>query len=222
MSSVKVLEQNTLGTNNYRIYATHFDKLISYFHDIPTWINRKDNIVNMIVEIPKGYDFKLEINKDIEYNPIIHDVSKGQIRKTNIPYPFNYGAIPQTWENPHKTNSLTGMRGDSDPLDICEIGTTTYNVGDVIDVKILGVLAMIDNDETDWKVIGISTADKNFNNFKSHNDITDLIYQQLIHFFENYKDKEVKFHFNKHVLSREIACQIIDETHNDWKSEYKK
>jgi inorganic pyrophosphatase len=42
---------------------------------------------------------------------------------------------------------------------LCEIGTKLHNTGDVIQVKVLGGYAMIDEGETDWKVIGIDITD---------------------------------------------------------------
>lgn len=83
------------------------------------------------------------------------------------PFPYNYGALPQTWENPnivyHDTQAkgkiqLTNSTlfsfstyinarisiGDNDPVDLCEIGSTTLNTGDVVQVKVLGGYAMID------------------------------------------------------------------------------
>ena len=47
----------------------------------------------------------------------------------------------------------TGYPGDNDPLDVCEIGIRQIGTGQVRAVKVLGVLAMIDDDETDWKVV---------------------------------------------------------------------
>lgn len=42
----------------------------------------------------------------------------------------------------------TGYQGDNDPLDVCEIGLRIVATGDVRQVKVLGVLAMIDEGET--------------------------------------------------------------------------
>lgn len=39
--------------------------------------------------------------------------------------------------------------------------------GDVIKVKVLGILAMIDEGETDWKVIAINVEDPEANDFNS-------------------------------------------------------
>ncbi len=66
----------------------------------------------------------------------------------------NYGAFPQTWENPFKQDpwtgqffhifstpifekqfSCTGLSGDKDPLDVCEIGFSPLPTGSVVQVS---------------------------------------------------------------------------------------
>lgn len=44
-------------------------------------------------------------------------------------YIWNYGAFPQTWENPEVLDEHTGCKGDNDPLDVLEIG---YKVSIII------------------------------------------------------------------------------------------
>lgn len=53
----------------------------------------------------------------------------------------------------------TGAKGDNDPIDVCEIGQEIAHVGQVKQVKILGVMALLDEGETDWKLIAIDTLD---------------------------------------------------------------
>ena len=38
----------------------------------------------------------------------------------------NYGALPQTWENPFHQDTWTGHRGDRDPIDVCEVSSGQY------------------------------------------------------------------------------------------------
>lgn len=64
----------------------------------------------------------------------------------------NYGALPQTWEDPGHVDASTKCKGDGDPIDVCEIGQRVKQRGEVVPVKVLGILAMIDEGETDWKV----------------------------------------------------------------------
>ena len=42
--------------------------------------------------------------------------------------------------------------GDDDPIDVVEIGSKAIAMGSVVEVKPLGVIAMIDDGELDWKV----------------------------------------------------------------------
>lgn len=65
----------------------------------------------------------------------------------------------QTWEDPHHLNPNTHTPGDNDPLDACEIGRAIAKPGDVKQVKMLGVLGLLDAGETDWKVLVIDIHD---------------------------------------------------------------
>lgn len=53
----------------------------------------------------------------------------------------------------------TKAKGDNDPLDVCEIGELVGYPGQVKQVKVLGVMALLDEEETDWKVIVIDIND---------------------------------------------------------------
>jgi len=44
-------------------------------------------------------------------------------------------------------------------LDVCEIGETVGYTGQIKQVKVLGVMALLDEEETDWKVIVIDIND---------------------------------------------------------------
>eukprot|EP00494_Astrolonche_serrata_P005436 UN05452 len=68
-------------------------------------------------------------------------------------------AFPQTWENPKHIPEDTGAIGDNDPIDVIEIGSKQLHTGSVTPVKPLGILALIDDGETDWKVIAIAIED---------------------------------------------------------------
>lgn len=74
-------------------------------------------------------------------------------------YIWNYGAFPQTWEDPTQIHPETKAAGDNDPLDVCEIGEQVGYVGQVKQVKVLGIMALLDEGETDWKVIVVDVND---------------------------------------------------------------
>lgn len=55
---------------------------------------------------------------------------------------------------------MTGYVGDNDPMDIFDISSVEPgHVGEIRTVKILGGLAMIDDDKTDFKVIAVDVRD---------------------------------------------------------------
>jgi inorganic pyrophosphatase len=66
---------------------------------------------------------------------------------------------PQTWEDPNIIHPETKAKGDNDPLDVCEIGELVGYAGQIKQVKVLGVMALLDEEETDWKVIVIDVND---------------------------------------------------------------
>lgn len=69
------------------------------------------------------------------------------------------GAFPQTWEDPTSVHPDTKAKGDNDPLDVIEIGERVATVGQVKQVKVLGTMALLDEGETDWKVVTIDVND---------------------------------------------------------------
>ena len=48
--------------------------------------------------------------QDEEQNPIKQDTKKGKLRFYPYPINWNYGLLPQTWEDPsHETKDLPGI-----------------------------------------------------------------------------------------------------------------
>jgi len=209
-----------LGSPHYRVYFLRDNLPLSPFHDIPLWVDRQNRIVNMIVEIPKGTRPKLEISKGDVLNPIKQDVKNGKLRFVHDPYPFNYGAFPQTWENPSLYDERTEAKGDNDPLDVCDISSSIKKTGDVIQVKILGTYAMIDSGETDWKIIAIDVTDPEANNYNSPADVPQQKLDEVFTFLRDYKipdgNPENKFAFNSEIQDDNFALKIVDETHDEW------
>ncbi len=63
----------------HRIYLENSTgNLISPFHDIPLFASEK--VLNMIVEIPRWTNAKMEISKSDAFNPIKQDTKKGKLR----------------------------------------------------------------------------------------------------------------------------------------------
>jgi inorganic pyrophosphatase len=212
-------------TMDYKAYFFRGDKPISPFHDIPLWIDKSKRIANMVVEIPRGTQAKLEINKDEFLNPIKQDVKNGKLRYVALKYPFNYGALPQTWENPATVHPDTKAKGDNDPIDAVDLSSATGVTGQVKQVKVLGTYAMIDEGETDWKVVVIDVNDPLAKQLNTAADVQSRLGDKLKEAFEFLRDykkpdgkPENKFAFDNKLKDENFATGIVDELHNEWKT----
>ena len=147
------------GTLEWRRYIEDEDSThISYWHDLPLVAN--ENALHAFIEIPRDTRAKFEMCPTEATNPIKQDEKKGKPRFYNIDIKWNYGALPQTWEQPeHEWKGLEGYAGDDDPVDVVDISSNTVPTGSVIRCKPLAALAMIDEGEVDWKVIVINVND---------------------------------------------------------------
>ncbi|KAJ5813525.1 inorganic pyrophosphatase [Penicillium pulvis] len=137
---------------------------ISPWHDIPLFTDDKCEILNMI------------ISKGDRYNPIKQDISNGRPRQlADIApfqgYPCNYGALPQTWEDPNFIDTHTRLGGDDDPLDVCEIGSALGACGQVKKIKPLGAFALLDEGQTDWKIVAVDIGDPLANELSDISDV---------------------------------------------------
>jgi inorganic pyrophosphatase len=101
----------------------------------------------------------MEINKETPWNPIKQDTKNGKLRDYPMASVVHYGAVPQTYEHPKEEDDITGWIGDGDPVDLLDISDKPAKTGDVYKAKILGALAMKDDDAADWKIIAIRADD---------------------------------------------------------------
>jgi len=207
-------------TLEYRVFFHHNSKVISPFHDIPLWADKTKALAHMVVEIPK-----LEISKDNFLNPIKQDVKNGKLRNVAWKYPFNYGALPQTWENPAFVHPDTKAKGDNDPIDAVELGSAVAKTGDVKKVKVLGTYAMIDEGETDWKVVVIDVNDPIADKLNDVEDIEKHLPGKLKEVFEFLRDYKIpdgkppnNFAFGGELKNKKFAIEVIEETYKEWKS----
>ncbi|KAL2219375.1 inorganic pyrophosphatase [Thermoascus aurantiacus ATCC 26904] len=221
----KVGQPNTL---DYRVFIEKNGSPISPWHDIPLYANEQQTILNMIVEIPRWTNAKQEISKEEFLNPIKQDTKKGKLRYVRNCFPhkgylWNYGAFPRTWEDPNVVHPETKAKGDNDPLDVCEIGELVGYTGQVKQVKVLGVMALLDEEETDWKVIVIDVNDPLAPKL---NDIEDVerhlpgLLRATNEWFRIYKipdgKPENQFAFSGECKNKKYAMEVIRECHDAW------
>ncbi|XP_067408806.1 inorganic pyrophosphatase [Emydura macquarii macquarii] len=231
MASYSVEERAAPNSLQYRLFFKNGKgQYISPFHDIPMYADAGKNVFNMIVEVPRWTNAKMEIATKDPLNPIKQDVKKGKLRYVANIFPhkgyiWNYGAIPQTWEYPGHKDENTGCSGDNDPIDVCEIGSKVCSRGEVIKVKALGTLALIDEGETDWKVIAINIEDAEAANYNNIDDVRKMkpgYLEATVDWFRRYKvpdgKPENQFAFNGEFKNKDFAINIIKSTHEHWKA----
>ncbi|XP_062850806.1 inorganic pyrophosphatase 2, mitochondrial [Trichomycterus rosablanca] len=246
MSEYITEERGRPNSAEYRIYfKTSEGKYISPFHDIPLYASdQRENDVptkrrkrgdgellfNMVVEVPRWSNAKMEIATKEALNPIKQDVKKGKLRYVANVFPhkgyvWNYGALPQTWEDPHHTDRDTECCGDNDPIDVCDIGSKVCSPGQVIRVKVLGILALIDEGETDWKVIAINAEDPDAAKLNGIEDVRASRPGHLeatVDWFRKYKipdgKPENRFAFDGHFKDKDFAVEVIKSTHRYWRA----
>jgi len=77
-SKFGIVESGRENTEDYRVFfKDHAGNVVSPFHDIP--LRNGDNY-NMVVEIPRWSNAKMEIATKEVLNPIRQDVKKGKLR----------------------------------------------------------------------------------------------------------------------------------------------
>jgi len=237
MSNVAGITTTTVGepgTPEYRVFFEKDGHRISPWHNIPLVACSEKGTFNFVLEIPKGTNAKLEISVAEDLNPIKQDVKNGKLRYVADVngfkgYPWNYGAFPQTWEDPSFRHPETGCLGDKDPLDVVEISSRVGTTGEIRQVKVLGTLALIDEGETDWKIITIDVTDPESE--KLH-DIADLEavrpgYLKAVHdWFRDYKIPDGKppnsFAFEGQAKNKAYALEVIEENRKLWAAKHAK
>ena len=167
--------------------ACNSTKDIDYANDIDP-ISSSGNI-NAVIEIPSGTNDKFEVSK--ETGQIVQDIEDGLPRKIKyIGYPGNYGMIPKTLLSPE-----TG--GDGDPLDVIVLGEQLQK-GSVVEIKLIGILKMLDEGEVDDKLIAVMVNNSIFSDVNSFNELKKSyqgITEILEIWFTNYKgSKKIAVH----------------------------
>lgn len=93
-------DQISTSSTEHRIYTQQNGNVVSPFHDIPLFADQNNGILNMVVEVPRWTNAKMEISKDEPFNPIKQDIKRGKLRFVRNCFPhhgyiWNYGAFPQ-------------------------------------------------------------------------------------------------------------------------------
>lgn len=128
----------------------------------------------MIVEIPKHSGNKYE------YDPALGIFRLDRPLYSPMFYPGDYGFIPGT------------LADDGDPLDVLALVDQPSFTGCLIEVRPIGVLSMMDQDELDQKVLAVPNRDPRFEEVSTFEQIFPHVRREIEHFFAIYKELEHK------------------------------
>jgi inorganic pyrophosphatase len=146
---------------------------MNLLHEITPGKNVPD-IINVIIEIPKGSKNKYELDKETGL------ITLDRALHTSQDYPFDYGFVPQThWE-------------DGDPLDVVVLTTYALVPGVLVKVRPIGIMHMIDGGDSDAKIIGVPEKDPRWDEVKDLHHINKHTLKEIEHFFLTYKKLEEK------------------------------
>jgi inorganic pyrophosphatase len=141
---------------------------MNLWHDIEIGKKIPDEI-NVIIEIPRGSHNKYEIDKETGL------IALDRTNYSGAPYPFDYGFVPKTlWD-------------DGDALDVVLITTYPLETGVLVRVRPVGLMKMVDGEDSDDKIIGVPVGDKRFDEINNLSDLNSHSLKEYAHFFETYK-----------------------------------
>jgi inorganic pyrophosphatase len=163
------------------------------WHDIAIGENSPE-YVNAIIEIPKGSRAKYEIDKPsglLKLDRVIY---------SSMCYPSNYGFIPQSY------------CGDGDPLDILVLSQIDFVPMCIVSAKVIGVMRMNDNNESDDKIIAVSAGDPSVNHINDIDELAPHFILELKNFFEDYKKLEGKEVAIGEFMNKKKALEIIQDS----------
>lgn len=144
---------------------------MNLWHEISSG-NDAPDVVNVIVECPKGTKNKYEIDKETGL------IKLDRAMKTSQDYPFDYGFVPQSlWD-------------DGDALDVVLLTTYPLACGILVEARPVAVMRMIDCGEGDDKIIAVPKSDPRFDEVQGLSDINPHTLKEIQHFFETYKSIE--------------------------------
>ncbi len=133
---------------------------------------RVPDLLNAIIEIPKGSRNKYEYDED-------HNLFRlDRVLASPMHYPTAYGFVPST------------LFTDGDPVDIMVLIDEPTFVGCLIEVRPLGVMRMIDAGKQDDKIIAVPVSDSSFSHYHSLENMKPHTLEEIKYFYSHYKNLE--------------------------------
>jgi inorganic pyrophosphatase len=146
---------------------------MNLWHDVSVGKDAPETFTT-IIEIPRGSLNKYEIDKETGL------IALDRVMHTAQVYPIDYGFAPQTlWD-------------DGDALDVAILATEPLFPGIVVHSRPVGIMTMIDDGESDDKVIAVPVDDPRWKDVKDISDVNEHTLKTIKHFFETYKGLQDK------------------------------
>lgn len=161
------------------------------------------NVVNAIIEIPKGCRAKYELDKESGL------LKMDRVLYSSVYYPANYGFIPQSYCDDH------------DPLDILVLSQVECVPMCIVEAKVIGVMQMIDGGEADDKIIAVAANDMSVNHINDISELPPHFIDEMRHFFEEYKKLEKKTVVVEEFQDKAKAAEIITQSFEDYRKIFK-
>src|ERR1700749_2377881 len=150
-------------------------------------------IVNAVIEISQGSRCKYEIDKETGL------LKLDRVIFSSFYYPVNYGFIPQTYG------------ADKGPLDILVITSLPVVPLCLMEAKVVGVMQMVDSGDADDKIIAVAAKDPGVNHYNNIEELPKHFFDELRHFFEEYKKLENKTVVVEEFGDKATALRIIED-----------
>jgi len=160
------------------------------------------DLVNAIIEIPKGSRAKYELDKATGL------LKLDRVLYSSVYYPANYGFIPQTYCD------------DNDPLDILVLSQIEMQPLCLVEAKVIGVMRMLDQGEADDKLIAVCAHDMSVNHINDISELPPHFIDELRHFFEEYKKLEQKVVQIAEFQNARLAKKILSHAINDYEAKF--
>jgi len=132
------------------------------------------DIVEALVEVPKGSRNKYEFDKSIQR------IRLDRVLYSPLHYPADYGFI------------LNTLAEDGDPLDVLIVTYEPTFPGCIVPIRPVGVLDMQDEHGRDQKILAVPVVDPRFEEVQDLSGLPRHLLLEIEHFFAVYKTLEKK------------------------------
>jgi len=144
------------------------------WHDVDLGSDVHEGYFSAIIGISLGSSNKYELNKTrglLRLNRVLHSA---------VYYPADYGFVLQI------------LADGGDPLDVLVLAFVPVHPLTIVTARAIGLMTMMDNDESNYKIIAVPIGDLEYNSYRNADDLPAYRLAVLKRFFKSYKTLEQK------------------------------